>query len=244
MTDDLVLLGQYARTRDANAFAELVRRYAGLVYGVCLRVTKSHHDAEDVAQECFLSLARGAGSVNSSLPGWLHALAASRATDAVRKAATRRRHEESAMKEELGQEEATWEEVGAHIDHALAELPENLRTPLVLHYLLGYSQPEVASPCLRQWRGIRGHGGDTLHVREVAGHRPGHARPQEGEEHVAVRAPQSGFAADAPAGREGYVALPARDGYQVVHVEAGAVAGRELLRFCGECSGGNRSAFL
>ena len=58
MQTDLILLKQYAGSRDAEAFAELARRYAGLVYGTCLRIVGNAFDAEDVAQECFLELAR------------------------------------------------------------------------------------------------------------------------------------------------------------------------------------------
>jgi len=51
MATDTVLLEQYATDQDGDAFAGLVKQYAGLVYGVCLRVTGNAHDAEDAAQE-------------------------------------------------------------------------------------------------------------------------------------------------------------------------------------------------
>ena len=44
---DLELLGAYARSRDAEAFAELARRYGVLVYGTALRITRSDADAQD-----------------------------------------------------------------------------------------------------------------------------------------------------------------------------------------------------
>ncbi|MHC4199135.1 MAG: RNA polymerase sigma factor, partial [Planctomycetota bacterium] len=144
MTDDAALLQQYAKVRDADAFAELVRRYAGMVYAVCLRTTGSPQAAEDVAQDCFLELARSAGSVTSSLAGWLHALARSRSTDVVRSAATRRRHEELAMKEKASRGEPAWAQVSLHVDGALAKLPEELRAPVILHYLAGRTQVEAA----------------------------------------------------------------------------------------------------
>jgi len=61
--NDLQLLERYAETRDAEAFANLVKRYAGMVYATCLRVTGNRHAAEDASQECFLQLARQAGAV-------------------------------------------------------------------------------------------------------------------------------------------------------------------------------------
>jgi len=93
MTRDTLLLQRYAQRRDAEAFKELTARYAGLVYGTCLRVLGNPADAEDVAQECFLELARKAGAIRASLPGWLHALARSRAVDLARREATRRHYE-------------------------------------------------------------------------------------------------------------------------------------------------------
>ena len=73
MTSDFALLNKYARAHDAEAYSQLVQRYAGLVHGTCMRVTRNTHDGEDLAQICFMELARRAGAISSSLPGWLHA---------------------------------------------------------------------------------------------------------------------------------------------------------------------------
>ena len=144
MTSDIVLLQRYAGKRDAEAFTELTRRYAGLVYGTCLRVLGNAADAEDVTQECFLELARNAGRVKSSLPGWLHALARSRAIDLIRKEATRRDCEQRATMPE-GNSAITWKEIAPYVDKALAALPDNLRLPIILHYLQGQTQCEIAA---------------------------------------------------------------------------------------------------
>lgn len=143
MPDDLSLLKQYAETRNADAFAELARRYAGLVFGSCLRVTGNTHDAEDAAQECFLELARAAGSVKTSLPGWLHLTATRRSVDAIRRASARRRHEEQATMKSNSNSEPTWTEIAPHVDAAIEQLPEELRLPFILHYLQGRSQAEI-----------------------------------------------------------------------------------------------------
>ena len=139
------LLQRYAEAQDADAFAELVRRYAGPVYGTCLRVVGNAHDAEDVAQECFLELARKAGSIVSSLSGWLHTAATRRAIDAIRRSSRRRRHEERAMSQHNHASEPTWAELAPLVDEALEGLPELLREPLVRHYLEGRSQGDIAA---------------------------------------------------------------------------------------------------
>ncbi|HUU68691.1 MAG TPA: sigma-70 family RNA polymerase sigma factor, partial [Planctomycetota bacterium] len=144
MVHDAALLERYARTRDAEAFAELVRRHAGAVYGTCLRITRNPHDAEDAAQECFLELARRASSITSSVPGWLHTAATSRSLNAIRDASTRRRHEEQAMNGNHRNDEPAWDEIAPLVDAALEDLPDDLRVPLVLHFLEGRSQQEIA----------------------------------------------------------------------------------------------------
>jgi RNA polymerase sigma factor (sigma-70 family) len=144
MPSDAALLRQYSLSRDAEAFTELVRRHAGMVYGTALHVMGNPHDAEDVAQECFLDLVRKSQSISTSLAGWLHTTAMHRSLDSIRHASARSRHEEALMDNESRHEEPTWHEVAPHVDRALEGLPDEIRCPLVLHYLEGRSQQEVA----------------------------------------------------------------------------------------------------
>src|SRR5690349_5883277 len=93
---DAELLRRYARRQDADAFAELLQRHTRLVFSVARRITGNLHDAEDVTQACFLEMARMAGSIDTSLPGWLHSAATFRSLNMVRDTATRRRYERNA----------------------------------------------------------------------------------------------------------------------------------------------------
>lgn len=140
---DLTLLRQYAQRQDAEAFSLIVRRHAGVVYGTCLRVAGNAHDAEDAAQECFLDLARHAGNVTTSLPGWLHTAATSHALMVLRKNSTRAKHEERASAMPRN-DEPGWNELAPLVDEALNQLPEEDRLPLVLHFLQGKNQEQVA----------------------------------------------------------------------------------------------------
>ena len=55
--DDRVLLEQWSKQGDGEAFGALVSRYGGMVYGACRRILGNPTDAEDIAQECFEALA-------------------------------------------------------------------------------------------------------------------------------------------------------------------------------------------
>ena len=73
MTDDLILLREYAQSNSEAAFATIVSRYVNLVYSVALRQVGDSHMAEEVTQAVFIILARKANSLSDKtiLPGWL-----------------------------------------------------------------------------------------------------------------------------------------------------------------------------
>jgi hypothetical protein len=51
------LLSEFVETGRQEPFEEIVRRYAGMVFNVCLGILKDTHDAEDATQAVFLTLA-------------------------------------------------------------------------------------------------------------------------------------------------------------------------------------------
>jgi len=150
---DHLLLNRYSCSRAPEPFLELVLRHSGLVYGTCLRITANVHDAEELTQECFFDLARQADEIRTSLVGWLHQAATHRALNRLRGERRRRVHEQGAGLERgnlTSEPNATsadlsWSEIAPLVDQALAELPEELRTPILMHYLAGTTQAEVAN---------------------------------------------------------------------------------------------------
>lgn len=146
MTADTLLLDKYAQKRDVEAFNELVKRHARLVYGVALRITGNAHDAEDIAQTCFVELAQKAGTIKSSLSGWLYQVAHSFALNMLRSKRSRSEREQKAA-ESIPQTvgETAWNSIHARIDEAIVRLPEEQRLPLIMHCLQGYTQEETAA---------------------------------------------------------------------------------------------------
>jgi len=140
---DLELLDRFAGLQDGAAFAQIVQRYAGCVYGTCLRVLGDAAVAEDVSQETFFRLMRRPREVKTNLGGWLHRTATHLSLDVLRSQSARRRREIAYTRQ--GEHEAsTWAELSPCVDQALTELPEELRTLLVQHYLMGRTQANLA----------------------------------------------------------------------------------------------------
>src|SRR5438105_9636417 len=72
--DDAVLLHRFVAAEDREALALLIARHGPLVLGTARRFVGNTHDAEDVFQAVFLSLARLAKRIRQgrALPAWLH----------------------------------------------------------------------------------------------------------------------------------------------------------------------------
>jgi RNA polymerase sigma factor (sigma-70 family) len=141
---DLVLLTRFRESRDAEAFREIVRRYAAAVYATCHRILHDPGRAEDAAQETFFRLMTRPQKVSSSLGGWLHRAATRLALD-IQRSDTSRKRREATYESSQAVEASTWAEVVPQLDEALATLPEEVRDLLVRHFLRGESQSDLAA---------------------------------------------------------------------------------------------------
>jgi RNA polymerase sigma factor (sigma-70 family) len=147
---DCQLLERFAGHRDESAFAVLVRRHGPLVLGVCRRVLRDAHDAEDAFQTTFIALARQAGSLRrpESLGPWLHGVAARTALKARGRAARRRvcELEAAATRSTIVEhpDEIVWRDLRPVLDEAVTSLPEPCRMPFVLCYFEGRTVSEAA----------------------------------------------------------------------------------------------------
>lgn len=145
---DRVLLTRFVRKGDEAAFTEIVRRHSSLVFGVCHRTLRDRQAAEDAFQATFLVLAQSAGRIRrrTSLGSWLHGVAC---RVSLRALAKRQRRREKCCPMNTISTEPTLQDVGEIyeqqlLDAELRELPEKYREPLVLHYLQGLSNQQVA----------------------------------------------------------------------------------------------------
>src|SRR5262249_42664793 len=147
MTDGQ-LLGCFLTQRDDAAFAALVRRHGPMVWGVCRRVLRDYHDAEDAFQATFLVLVRKAATVEPKemVANWLYGVAYQTALK-TRSAAARRKERERqvvAMPEPAFEEQHVWHDLQPLLDHELSRLPDTYRVPIVLCDLEGKTRKEAA----------------------------------------------------------------------------------------------------
>jgi RNA polymerase sigma-70 factor (ECF subfamily) len=131
----------------------LYDRHGALAYGLALRILRDPVTAEDVVQEAFLSIWRGASTYRperGSVRSWLCTVVRNRAIDRTRGRAGHARSE--LPLEHVAGDHSTddvWGEVVAeldreHIRRALDTLPPEQRTTIELAYFGGCSQTEIS----------------------------------------------------------------------------------------------------
>lgn len=145
---DEVLLRRVAESGDERAFSELYDRYSGLVYGAGMRYLRDRAAAEDLVQEVFLSVWRGAGSFDPTRAGfatWIYRITRNRATDQVR----RRRSRVRTVGGDTAPEPEEMDPAGDlarsfDVAGALARLAPMYREVLTMAYMEGLTQREIS----------------------------------------------------------------------------------------------------
>jgi len=145
MDNEQVLLRRFSQSRDALAFCELVEGHKNMVFAACRRVLGNQADAEDAAQDCFLKLAEAAGRLKAPISGWLHTVAVRSSIDILRSETARKTRERSVAKPDVDATDAPWANIESDVDAALESLSKRLRMPIVLRFLEGRTQEEVAA---------------------------------------------------------------------------------------------------
>lgn len=155
---DLELV-QRVQTGDKKSFDILVLKYQHKVINLVLRYVHDHDTAMDVAQEAFIKAYRGLKNFrgDSAFYTWLYRIAINTAKNHLVSQSRRLPDTdidadeaeqfggESALKEYATPEhEMLTDEIRSAINRAIDDLPDDLRTAIVLRELEGMSYEEIA----------------------------------------------------------------------------------------------------
>ena len=156
-TDDLLVLR--FQQGDKAAFEELVGRHRDRIYNYLRAMAGSDSDAEDLTQEAFIRAYVNAHSFRreSSFHTWLYRIAYNAYLDSARK---QKRRPTLSLDQPISEDDdatpdvpdpgegpeqhAQRMEMQEVLSNALQDLPERLRSVVVLHDVYGYSYEEIA----------------------------------------------------------------------------------------------------
>lgn len=148
-----------AQAGDRRAFDLLVLKYQQKVAGLIGRYLRDPHEVQDVAQEAFIKAYRALGGFRgeSAFYTWLYRIAINAAKNHLASRGRRPPRDDMEMEvaeqlesggrlREMGTPEnhLLTEEIAHTVQKALNELPEDLRTAIVLRELEGLSYEEIA----------------------------------------------------------------------------------------------------
>lgn len=140
---------------DVRAFEAIYDRHRGQAFGLAVRITGRWTAAEEVTQDAFLSLWRGACAYEpsrASLRTWLLTLVRNRGIDSLRSEA---RHGRTVQLDnpaakcleapERTEEQVAHREESRHARRRLGQLPAEQREVIELAYFSGLTQAEIAA---------------------------------------------------------------------------------------------------
>jgi RNA polymerase sigma factor (sigma-70 family) len=145
---DAQLLRRFNLLQDPGAFTALVQRHWPTVLGVCRRLLRDDHSAEDACQAAFMVLLRKARLIAQPerLASWLYGVALRVAGKARSRAARRRDHERRVIVPAAADplREVVRRDLHALLTAEIHTLPEKYRGPLLLCYWEGLTNEEAA----------------------------------------------------------------------------------------------------
>jgi RNA polymerase sigma-70 factor (ECF subfamily) len=140
-----------ARSGDTGAYDALVSHYLPRVISIARGIVRNVHDAEDLAQEAFVSAYRNIGRFRSGEPfgPWIFRIVTNRALDVVKHRTKFPSVElgpgDAAGRRDEADTEATANEIAGRIDRAIEELPEMQRLVARLHLIEELDHDEIAA---------------------------------------------------------------------------------------------------
>jgi RNA polymerase sigma-70 factor (ECF subfamily) len=139
-----------------EAFRMLVMQQGDRVYNTVLSMMQHAEDAEDVAQEVFVSVFQHVGRfrADAKLSTWIYRIAVTKSLEALRRGSKKRERMTDSLSDETGQMpaasfhhpgvQAENRERAAVLFKALNKLPEKQKTAFLLHKSEGLSYAEIA----------------------------------------------------------------------------------------------------
>jgi RNA polymerase sigma factor (sigma-70 family) len=144
------LLQAFRKERSEEAFAELVRRYAALVYSVAHRRLSNAALAEDITQLVFIRFAKTPPKVQSAgeLAAWLHRTTVNVTIDTWRSETRRRNREQQAavmQPETNATTHVFWDEISPGLDEAIDQLNDDDRQAILLRFFKAKPMRDVGA---------------------------------------------------------------------------------------------------
>ena len=144
-------LVQMAANGNLAAFENIYQRYHRRAYSICLRMTQSTAEAEDLTQEVFIQLFRKMGSFRgeSAFSTWLHRLTVNQVLMHFRRRGVKLEHtsEEGDFTNVIETPLQSTRRISMidklALEKAISELPNGYRTVFVLHDVEGYEHEEI-----------------------------------------------------------------------------------------------------
>lgn len=141
-----------ATSGNIAAFEMLYQRYHRRTYSLCLRMTSSQTEAEDLTQEVFIQLFRKIGSFrgDSAFSTWLHRMTVNQVLMHFRRRSVKneRTSDDGEMPEQTVHGTSNPNKMPVidriALKNAIAELPHGYKSVFVLHDVEGFEHEEVA----------------------------------------------------------------------------------------------------
>ena len=159
MSETNSLLIQKALEGDQEAYACIVDRYRGQIYGLVFRMVKNREEAEDITQETFIKAFKALASFNAdyAFSTWLYKIAANNCIDYFRKKRLKTYPLDNPIQSKDGERSREYpnqeqgpeygllsKEKSFQIQKAIDSLPEKYKAAIILRHTKDQSYEEIA----------------------------------------------------------------------------------------------------
>lgn len=150
--EELVALCQDQLPHDLEAYKELVKRYEGLVFSLCMKFLGTREDAEEVAQDSLLQVFhkihqfQGRSAFKTWLYKIVHNYCRNRISKIIRKREVQEAYEEHSKDDQPAAnfESKDSSEKSAHIQEALNKLKPKEKEIIVYKFISGMTLQEIS----------------------------------------------------------------------------------------------------